>query len=270
MSTSFLNFKEFRTLNPTLNVALDTGSEALETIIFLHGVAATSATWYPMLQKIDQTKYRIIALDLLGFGGSPSPSNGTYTVEEHARYVQRTIKKMNVLTPFKIVGHSMGSLVTANYCYRWPNDVYRAYYVGIPLYQKTEKSSSFRSRVETSFLLKGYTFFRTTKKITIASSRRFRRILNLKDGIDVNTTNWDAFRLSMEKTIQSQDTYREIAARQTTPAHIIYGTRDEFIVRETIKRLVSMKHVEEHVVNGADHRMSDKLSDEVARIVQST
>ncbi len=44
------------------------------TVVFLHGISATSETWRNTLRQLskdpDLTEVRIIALDLLGFGKS--------------------------------------------------------------------------------------------------------------------------------------------------------------------------------------------------------
>src|SRR4051812_20826260 len=75
-----------------------------QTILMLHGWSDTIHTFDPILRHI--TKYRIIRVDLPGFGGSERPTS-TWGVEEYARFVLAFCKKLEC-EPDVIMGHSFG------------------------------------------------------------------------------------------------------------------------------------------------------------------
>ena len=80
----------------------------------IHGIASSSVTFENVVPLIEGT-HRVIAIDLLGFGGSPAPADSRYTVQEHVASLSRTIRSLRLREPFVLVGHSMGSLIAARY-----------------------------------------------------------------------------------------------------------------------------------------------------------
>ena len=76
-------------------------------VLMLHGWADTLHTFDPILRYI--TKYRIIRVDLPGFGGSERPKE-PWGVEEYARFVAAFCKKID-RQPDVLIGHSFGGRV---------------------------------------------------------------------------------------------------------------------------------------------------------------
>lgn len=68
------------------------------TIIFLHGIAASFASWRPTVKELaadkDLSKVRFVGLDLIGFGRSERPSFFKYDYESYRKALKRTIKKL--------------------------------------------------------------------------------------------------------------------------------------------------------------------------------
>src|SRR5665213_1070458 len=95
-----------------LHIETDVGSGP--PIIFLHGIATTSASWQTIIPLL-ASQYRCISIDLLGFGGSPKPAGLSYTVEQHVASVRHTIKALRLSQPYVVMGHSMGSFLAARY-----------------------------------------------------------------------------------------------------------------------------------------------------------
>jgi len=63
--------------SPLLHVAVDTGSGP--AVVMIHGIASSSVTFENVVPLIEGS-HRVIAIDLLGFGGSPAPDDAQYTV----------------------------------------------------------------------------------------------------------------------------------------------------------------------------------------------
>ena len=75
------------------------------TVVFLHGMGSTSATWTACMNLLAPT-HRVVALDLLGHGASPVP-------EDPAEYTRDAAlvdidELLATLPPAVLVGHSLG------------------------------------------------------------------------------------------------------------------------------------------------------------------
>ena len=84
-----------------------------EPIILLHGYLSSSHYWNQLVDELAK-EYRVITIDLLGFGKSPKPRRNTYTLDEHAQAVHETINVvLDHTAHFSVVAHSMGGLVAS-------------------------------------------------------------------------------------------------------------------------------------------------------------
>ncbi len=100
-------------------------------VVLLHGFLSSSRYWRKVRELVDQN-YRVIAMDLLGFGNSPKPHRGTYDYEEHIAAINSTLRHHNVSAKFTIVGHSMGSLIALRYANLYPHRVRKLVLVNVP------------------------------------------------------------------------------------------------------------------------------------------
>jgi len=92
------------TLKPVHLHYTDTGSG--EPLLLLHGLGASSYAWRFVIPKLSK-KYRVIALDLKGFGQSDKPRDDKYSLFDQADLVDKFIKQHN-LRHLTLVGHSFG------------------------------------------------------------------------------------------------------------------------------------------------------------------
>ena len=260
---SFLD--SLRPIKP-LYIAFDSGGIRKPAIVLLHGIAATSRTWDLLIKELDLDRYRVVSIDLLGFGESPKPTNCGYTAEDHVRYIRKTIKKLKIAKPYKIVGHSMGSIIAARYCRTYPGDVDRLYLLSLPLYFKDDDLHTKISRKHTDLFLKIYNYISHKKKFTISSSQNLRKFLRINDGIEVSDKTWNSFRLSLRNTIIEQNTYDDIN-NLNTPIEIIYGALDQFMVQENIARIAIFNNVNVTKLNFVDHSISTRFAKKVAEII---
>ena len=85
-------------------------------IILIHGFAGNTFTWHHLAPELAKT-HKVYLLDLKGFGKSPKPDDGAYTLYDQAKLVLNFIKQQR-LNDLTLIGHSYGggvSLVTALY-----------------------------------------------------------------------------------------------------------------------------------------------------------
>ena len=90
-----------------LNV-LTAGPKNAPTIVFLHGLGGSQATWQLVLGELAD-RYRLVAIDLPGHGRS-SAGEADYSVAGHAAAVAAALTSMG-LKGAVIVGHSLGGAV---------------------------------------------------------------------------------------------------------------------------------------------------------------
>lgn len=226
-----------------LNVAFDSGGHDKQTIVLLHGIAATSKTWDYLIKDLDITKYRVITIDLLGFGNSPKPIICNYSVDDHCEYLHRTIRDLNIRKPFLLVGHSMGSIIATHYYSQNKRDINGLFLLSLPLYIKyPEFKQTFLSEKQTDIFIKIYDYLSSQKDVAIKYSQKIRSFLKVYDGVEVNEENWNSFRMSLKNTVIKQDTYAEIKDSRV-PVNIIYGVLDNFVVQKNVDYLAKFNNV---------------------------
>ncbi|KAJ0243740.1 lysophospholipase BODYGUARD 4 [Hirschfeldia incana] len=90
----------------------DSVREPLEDVIFIHGFMGSSYLWTEtVFEHFKEDRYRLFAVDLLGFGESPKPRDSLYTLKDHVEAIERSVVKPYQLGSFHLVAHSMGCLV---------------------------------------------------------------------------------------------------------------------------------------------------------------
>lgn len=262
MAGAIKNFFHDLFLPKTLNVHYDSGYSDKKTIVLLHGIAASSKTWDYFVDQIDKEKYRVITMDLLGFGISPKPNNCNYDVSSHIDYIRRTIKKLNIKTPFILVGHSMGSIISARYASLFSDEVSDLFLLSLPIYYKEKNIQSFFSIGRTDLFLKIYDFVIKNKDLTIKASHAVRNLIGVSDGMEVTDITWNSFRLSLKNTIINQNTYDDIAGLRM-PVKILYGSNDKLLIDENIQKLSKFENIKITKLDSVDHFVSEKFTKEL-------
>jgi len=260
-------FNYLKPIKP-LNVGFDSGGRNKPTILMLHGIGATHQTWDILIQELDADKYRIIAIDLLGSGDSPAPKGCEYNVDDHTKYLRKTIKKLKIRGSFKMVGHSMGSIIIARYCNLYPRSISEVFLLSPPVYFKDDENSNFSNK-RTDFYLKAYELLSQQKDFAIKYSKHIRNILRIKDGIIVDEKSWDGFSCSLKNTIIRQNVYENIK-NINIPTNIIYGSLDQFLVQKNVNKLDEFDNVRVTRLVGINHVISKRFAKSVADIINNS
>jgi pimeloyl-ACP methyl ester carboxylesterase len=94
---------------PDLNVK-ELGPAGDRAVVLLHGYSASVEWWNRVAAALPNQ--RVIAIDLVGHGGSEAPSDAeSYSIERQASAVRHALDALGVRHAV-LVGHSMGGLVT--------------------------------------------------------------------------------------------------------------------------------------------------------------
>ncbi len=80
-----------------------------ETLVLLHGNSANAWWWQPLADAIDNTQFRLLALDQRGHGDSEWVRPPAYTPDDYAHDLSRFIQASRLDRPI-VVGHSMGGI----------------------------------------------------------------------------------------------------------------------------------------------------------------
>ena len=80
-------------------------------VVFLHGIGGLSYSWREQLGPVAAAGYRVVAIDLPGFGYSAKPRRG-YGNADFRRVVVALLDSLR-LDPAVLVGHSMGGEIAA-------------------------------------------------------------------------------------------------------------------------------------------------------------
>jgi pimeloyl-ACP methyl ester carboxylesterase len=91
------------------------GGSGPRTLLFLHGFAASHTTWEDIAPLFPSDRFRLILMDMKGFGLSSKPRDGAYSIEEQARIVRAFISGKG-LGSVTIIGHSLGGGVALRAC----------------------------------------------------------------------------------------------------------------------------------------------------------
>jgi pimeloyl-ACP methyl ester carboxylesterase len=98
------------------------GPRGAEPIVLIHCFTCAINWWDGMIPRLDRD-HRVIAVDLLGHGGSEKPSSG-YSIEDQADLVAQALARMGVRDA-EVVGHSLGGPVSIALAERSPQLVGR-------------------------------------------------------------------------------------------------------------------------------------------------
>jgi pimeloyl-ACP methyl ester carboxylesterase len=248
---------------PLLTVASDLGEGPV--VVLVHGIASSSATFSELVPLLT-AHHRCISIDLLGFGQSPSPEGATYTIEEHVDALAVTIEALKLKAPFELVGHSMGSLISARYAAMWPSVVSKLILVSPPIYVRPGSIGDPVQRAAMGAYLAAYEYLRVNKSFTTASAAFLSRISPIKNVLEVTERNWNAFVLSLQNSIESQTAVSDIA-NVKVPVEVVYGALDPFVFIGGISIIERMRHVTIHRVDANDHLIRKRLAKVVAQVI---
>ncbi|KAI7730904.1 hypothetical protein M8C21_013326 [Ambrosia artemisiifolia] len=111
-----------------------------ENVIFLHGFMSSSYIWTETIfPELDSSKYRLFAIDLLGFGSSPKPRDCLYTLNDHLEMVEKSVIREFDLNSFHLVAHSMGCIIALALAAKYPNSLKSITLVAPPYFLTSEE-----------------------------------------------------------------------------------------------------------------------------------
>ena len=99
----------YRNLNGHQLFCIDDGAQNLDTILIIHGFPTSSFDFNAVWPKL-ANNYRLLCLDMLGFGFSDKPNRRRYTIHSQADLIEALIRNAGVKR-YHIFAHDYGVTV---------------------------------------------------------------------------------------------------------------------------------------------------------------
>lgn len=234
------------------------------TFVFIHGIGNTLHAWDEVVARLPKD-VRIIGIDLLGFGDSPSPDWAVYNAKTQARSVGVTLLSMGIVQQPIIVGHSLGALVAVEVAKRYSLFAKRLVLCSPPFYQPELVDAKIIGQQEDMLRR----LYRTAKKhpeqlIQLTPLAVKAGIAN--KSLNVTGDNVDSYMAALESSIINQTSLDDVSGL-SLPMDIFYGVFDPVVVKRHIIKLGKEKdNVTVHrlltrheVVNGYATSLADFL-----------
>ena len=105
------------------------GDKHAPAMVLIHGFASSTLVWSNVFLKLAAAGYRVIALDMLGYGYSAKPRKGEYTIAGQAKLLVRLLDRLGIPRAI-FIGSSYGCAVAATCALDYPDRVEKLILVG--------------------------------------------------------------------------------------------------------------------------------------------
>ncbi len=206
------------------------------TVVFLHGISADSATWKKTFaafaKETDLQNVRLVALDLLGFGRSLKADWLKYDENCYNKALHRSLKKLNPRGQLIIVGHSMGSLIAANYASNFTEHVELSKLILVsPPVLMADELAKMPDKVYTKS-------YRSLHQIanTVPAIETVAKIIQKFSSFRSGYIKTVAFERSMENIILNRHNYQTFVSLRI-PTILLHGHFDPLVMDENLRRV---------------------------------
>lgn len=230
--------------------------EGSRTLVFVAGLGGTTRYWEARLGVLTP-HFRVVLVDLLGFGNSPKPW-AKYSIERHVAALRHTLADLG---PVSIIGHSLGASVAAAYAARHPQDVARLILMSLPCFGSQAAAYTYlrKGPARGGFI---YTNVLLTMLACVISRRLLGRVLPyiIRDiprevVEDLVKHTWRSSTSSLWEAVYRYDVANELG---TLPAFLkvlcIHGDDDTMAPVAAVRKLAAdFSNIELCVLAGLDH-----------------
>lgn len=247
-------------------------------VVLIPGLLGSRRFWDSTVSLLSD-KFRLIALDLLGFGKSPKPRNCEYSIDVHVSSIEQTILPKIENAPSGrqviLVGISMGALLAIEFAKRNSSIVQKLILISPPFYKSSEEASS---KISTSVFAKAYLshgFFagvvcelvRLLNPLFKFFTPFFVRSFPRPVVEDFFAHNWISYSRSLRNVIENQDfeNLKKTLEEFEFPVVIIYGDMDDMIVEKNILE-VKNKNVKINRTKGS-HMLPLEEPEEIVKVI---
>lgn len=206
------------------------------TLLLIHGYTASVYAWKSAAPPIADAGFRVLAIDLVGFGYSEKPGWFDYSITSQARVIARFMNRLGIGRA-TLVGSSYGGAVAATLALDYPERVEKLVLVDAVVNDELKRHPLLKlasipglGEILTPFLVDSRLFHRSRMQTTLAAASRHlvtddridavRRPLSAADAhhsILATSRNWHAERIERDAHLIDQ------------PTLIVWGEEDTVI-----------------------------------------
>ncbi len=209
--------------------------EGARTLVFIHGLGSYLKFWRYQLDTFAQQGYRVIAVDLPGYGKSDKPASFPYTMEAMADAVRELVHALGIERPV-LVGHSMGGQTALSYAIRYPEEPAALVLTAPAGFEKfSAKEKAWFQRVFSTALIKASPEHAIWGSVRQANFARWRPELEwlIEERVRVvGSPEFDAYAYANVRSVNGlahNDFVRDSLRHIQAPTLIVFGEADRLI-----------------------------------------
>lgn len=268
---------------PTKDASATRSDNDADDAIFIHGFTSSPSFWaQTVFPELATANRRLLAVDLLGFGGSPKPANCAYTLGDHVEAIERSLIDPLNLTSFHLVSHSMGCTVAIALAAKHPARIKSITLVAPPYFLPCEEKAASQVALGRlaekklwppmmfgSAVMSWYEHIGRTVCFVVCKNHRvwerLIRIVTRTSGVDflvrdltrhTHHSAWHTMHNVICGGAGMQDRNLEVLAAAEVPVRVVHGDGDQVVPVECSSRHLRSKvpRAELRIVGGRDHR----------------
>ncbi|HYI02981.1 alpha/beta hydrolase [Hyalangium sp.] len=209
--------------------------EGPRTLVFIHGLGSYLKFWRYQVDTFAAQGYRVIAVDLPGYGKSDKPASFPYTMEAMADVVREVVLTLGIHRPV-LVGHSMGGQTALSYAIRYPEEPGALVLTSPAGFERFSwKEKAWFKRVFSSVLIKSAPEYSIWGSVRQSNFSRWRPELEwlIEERVRVaSTPDFDAYAYANVRTVDGlahDDFVRDNLGHIQAPTIIVFGEDDRLI-----------------------------------------
>lgn len=252
---------------------LDDGPKHAPAVVLIHGFASSAFTWRLLREALLAQGFRVLIVELLGYGASARPAEPIYTTEMQARVVLGAMEQLGVHAAH-CVGHSFGGRVAMQMALLAPSRVCSLVVIAPEAFATDRPPIAYALRVP----VLGYVlaFYSTspifTRPVLHFISRQRAWITNaVVRGYAAPLYVRASALAQLWQGRSPKDGVKPVPYHLKEIAHptlIIWGANDViFPVNQAYRLAEILPHAQLHVLPETGHLPHEEQPDEVARLV---
>lgn len=247
----------------------DINPEETKTLLFIHGNSMSKELFVNQLRSPVFKGYRLIALDLPGFGESSRSQqpSAEYNVPFYAEFIHHIIEALH-LEKFYLIGHSLGGHIAIEYAGRYKNGLNGIIAVGTPpLGIPPDIPSAFLPNPAANMLFQA----KLEQEEAIQLSKEMAPEVFQKEVLAAIQSADPLAREEIGKSIAEQNYLDEITVLEQTevPYALFIGGKDAFCNRDYFKKYAfeNQWRGKVNVIENASHNPFLNHSEEINTLI---
>lgn len=243
-------------------------------IIISHGTP-TNSQEYQKLINIMKGKYRIIAIDHLGFGRSDKPGR-KISLEEHSDNFQKLINTIDV-ERFSVIGHDFGGSIAINALNRIENSsdkifLMNTWFFDLLQFKEIEKVAKYIDSWLVKFLYINMNFSAGVllkKAISDKSAFSKDKLKSYSDQFPDKNSRWGTYSFALD-LVKRQDFFKRagetLSKLNSENIEIVWGIKDELLGKNIPNYIRKNFNFKFHELD-AGHFVAEERPEQLADII---